>query len=173
VETTAVIPSMAVRATTVRGSGLDLSVGFSRDRSEDDPPELVVTLANTGSTKWIEFGETIPLSNYRGAAENGDEMHLLPADRTDLSARDLNRDGEFDLVPNRDSGGCWRIPDRPLQNDLLRERTILSGGSVTGTYLAGSAAGNESCGGTYAFSETFRDADSGDVYEAKFRIEVF
>ena len=164
------IGGMGIEESSTTHPEIELDVGFTQEGTRNEPPKIAISLTNTGSVKTIGFGSHVPLSDFLGeSADGGDKLFLVPEESSGLSARDLNGDGEFELIPEEKPDDCWKTGDKPIRADVLRERRVSMNESVTGEYSVLVFEGNVSCNGRYRFSEHLQTRDD-ENFEMSFEL---
>lgn len=129
------------------GRDLKMSLAIVEAFSPTSPAVIEMTLKNTSSEhKELEVGPTPPFSWFWGSEVDGSStLVLVPDDRTYVGIEDANDDGQFTLVPDSPTDGCWRSPDRPVAKSIGRVVRLEPCGELSQTYSLLAAPDSDSC----------------------------
>jgi len=84
--------------------------------TEENPGKLVIAVQNvTDRAQTIQFGSVPPFSGLKlEHRDTDDSLLLVPNPLVDsVSVSDLNDDGEFSIIPDTKTDGCWIGKDLP------------------------------------------------------------
>jgi len=142
--------------------GLATDLSFE-EGSEEAPPVLRATVQNTGRCgRRIGFGGEPPYTADVAYAPDGEHgLMLVPVDGQ-VGKSDENGDGEFTVVPESKTDGCWLVPDAVVASEESVVRYLDPCASLSSDYYLVGHSTTDRClpKRTYEFSALIRAGET-------------